>query len=168
MFVVSGIYSFFPEAVAFRNDFCLSCEDERLSLQIRSFDVVHIYWIPMIPLGFRKAWACRVCGNSPHDATKTRLGFKKAAVVVAGIGASVSWIAPAAGDESATVWIARLFLTLGFLAAIRWVTHHQPSVSLDEHLSHIEPYSAPSCPLCGNELFSMPERHCPGCGVRQV
>ncbi len=44
MFLIHGVYRFWPKKVAFRNDFCLSCEAPRRSIAVRTFDVGHVYW----------------------------------------------------------------------------------------------------------------------------
>jgi len=55
MLIINGIYRFRPKHVAFPNDYCLSCSQPRRSVQIRTFDTLHIFWIPILPLGFHNA-----------------------------------------------------------------------------------------------------------------
>lgn len=49
--------------MAFRNDYCLARGEERRAVQVRTFDVGHIFWIPILPAGFWKRWVCTVCGK---------------------------------------------------------------------------------------------------------
>ena len=48
MFIVSGAYHFWPKRVAFRDDYCLTCQAPRRSIAVRTFDVGYIYWIPFL------------------------------------------------------------------------------------------------------------------------
>ena len=76
MLIVRGSYHFWPKRVAFRNDYCLRCQAPRRSIAIRTFDVRHLFWIPILPVGFWKRWQCEVCGQAPHIYPKVRRFFK--------------------------------------------------------------------------------------------
>jgi hypothetical protein len=67
MRIVRGAYYYRRKPVAFRNDYCLSCNAPRRSIAIRSFDVGHFFWIPILPVGFWRHWVCSVCGRKPHS-----------------------------------------------------------------------------------------------------
>jgi len=71
LFIVYGVYRWKAKRVAFRNDYCLVCGEARRAVQVRTFDVGHIFWIPILPAGFWKRWVCTVCGQDPHVTTKT-------------------------------------------------------------------------------------------------
>ncbi len=75
MFIVTGAYHFWPKRVAFRNDYCLSCQAPRRSIAVRTFDVGHLYWIPILPVGFWRHWKCTACNRDPHVSSKTRRSF---------------------------------------------------------------------------------------------
>ena len=75
MFIIHGAYHFWPKPVAFRDDYCLSCQSPRRSIAIRTLDVGHIFWIPVLPVGFWKHWKCISCGKDPHVNPKTRRSF---------------------------------------------------------------------------------------------
>ena len=48
---------------AFRNDDCRTCAAERLSMLVRTFDALHVYWIAVLPLGFWSRWHCTTCAS---------------------------------------------------------------------------------------------------------
>ena len=54
MLVIHGVYRWGRKLVAYRNDYCLSCAAPRLAFQHRTFDVLHAFWIPLIPIGLWK------------------------------------------------------------------------------------------------------------------
>jgi hypothetical protein len=53
MILVHGFYRFKPKRVAFRNDFCLACAKAVRAFQVRTFDVLHVFWIPLLPVWHR-------------------------------------------------------------------------------------------------------------------
>ena len=56
MVIIHGVYHWSPKQVEFRNDYCLSCSAQRRAIRVRTFDVAHLFWIPILPLGFWKRW----------------------------------------------------------------------------------------------------------------
>jgi hypothetical protein len=77
-----GFYRFQQKRVAFRNDYCRSCAQPRRSVQIRSFNAGHIFWIPILPLGYYKRWLSTACGRDPHVLRGRRPGFKWAGLII--------------------------------------------------------------------------------------
>ncbi|HEX2645352.1 MAG TPA: hypothetical protein VHU81_20305 [Thermoanaerobaculia bacterium] len=165
MIVIHGIYNWRPRQVAFRNDFCRTCAGPRLAVQLRTFDVLHLYWIPLIPLGFWKRWHCALCGRDPHSATRTRRGFKVAGAIVLGLMAFALWALPVEPPDEAWIWGMRIGLSLAALAATIASLKHTPEPQLQEALDRVRPFEGWICPLCGGELSNIPGWHCPACGV---
>src|SRR5258708_39448951 len=56
-----GVHSYNSRIVAYRNDFCLSCEAPRRAHQVRSFKAYRVFYIPVLPLGFWREWQCSEC-----------------------------------------------------------------------------------------------------------
>jgi hypothetical protein len=76
MFIVYGSYHFWPKKVGFRDGYCLGCQAPRRSIAIRTLDVGHMFWIPILPVGFWKHCKSSMCNRDPHANTKTRRSFK--------------------------------------------------------------------------------------------
>ena len=81
MITITGRYRFFPKPVAFRNDFCLRCDEQTIALSERTFDVLHFFWIPILPVGLWRRWFCSQCGYKPSHPPRTpevrrRLGWR--------------------------------------------------------------------------------------------
>ncbi len=113
MFITYGTYHFRPKRLAFRNDYCLSCGEARRSVQMRTFDVGHIFWIPLLPVGFWKRWICTACGHQPHISPKTRRSFKWAGLLVLLFLSAIFWAEPVTPDFVAGSWIFRIGASLG-------------------------------------------------------
>jgi hypothetical protein len=76
MFIIHGIYHWRPRRTAFRNDYCRACKAQTVSVLIRTVDVLHLFWIPVLPLGVWSRWFCMRCKSRPHQNVATRRGFK--------------------------------------------------------------------------------------------
>jgi hypothetical protein len=166
LFLVQGIYYFRPKRLAFRNDYCLSCTSPRRSVQIRTFDAWHIFWIPVLPLGFHKRWVCTVCRRQPHIYPGTRRGFKWAGLVILLIFAVASWAMPLTPDIRVMAWVFRIGAPLGAVLTLLHLlrTHNDPS--LKERLAAVPPASDTVCPFCSSVLLLLSSQcSCPNCGV---
>ncbi len=81
--IVFGVYHWRAKRLAFRNDYCLACGEVRRSVQLRTFDVGHIFWIPILPGAALSGRDCLFCcsfrqfpGPSPlHRISWRGLGF---------------------------------------------------------------------------------------------
>lgn len=72
---------------AYRRDYCCTCEGEQLSIQWRSFVLLHLYFIPLLPLGFWREWRCKQCGQDPAFRENTWARILRVGGVLFGAGA---------------------------------------------------------------------------------
>lgn len=165
MLVIHGTYHWRPRRTAFRNDYCRTCAGPRLSVQVRTLDVVHVYWIPLIPLGFRRRWVCSTCGSYPHAATRTRRGFKIAGALILGLMTFGVWAVPIDPPDAVFLWGLRLGLALATCAAAFAAFKHSPEPRLKAMLTEVKPFEGWTCPLCRGQLMNIPDWHCTVCGV---
>jgi hypothetical protein len=166
--LVHGVYRWRPRLVAFRRDFCLRCTGEQLSVAVQTFDVLHLFWVPVLPLGRRSRWLCSHCGAPPHAVVSTRRIFKLAGVGAAAIGAILLWLLPLSeipSEDHTLLWIFRLALPLAALALLAWALRQAPEVRLAERLATVAPFAGWSCPLCGGELVRTAATACGQCGA---
>lgn len=166
MLVLHGMYRFKPKRLAFRNDFCFTCEQPRRSIRIRTFDVWHVFWIPLVPLGWRHRWICSVCGHQPHVNKRTRRTFKWLGLFVLLIFAVAFWAMPVDPDIVAGTWVIRIGAPLGAILVLAHLLRTPRDRSLKERLLTIEPAADTVCPFCGTQLLiSSSHWCCPACGV---
>jgi hypothetical protein len=111
LIILHGVYKFRPQTVAYRNDFCLTCMKSRRALAVRSFYVVHFFFIPLLPLGFLKEWHCVACNSDPHVHPGTRKYFKWLGVAVLVVFAAVAWLVP---DPDQYTWVSRTLLPVSY------------------------------------------------------
>ncbi|HXU34417.1 MAG TPA: hypothetical protein VN851_27905 [Thermoanaerobaculia bacterium] len=166
MLIIHGTYHWKPKRIAFRNDYCRKCEAERLSVLVRTIDVLHVFWIPILPLGVWSRWFCRTCGGRPHEVTRTRRGFKIAGAVILALMSAVTWVPmPDAKDDMAMIWALRIGLPLATALAIRSAVRHRPEPDFKRRLAEVRPFEGWQCPLCGGQLMNLPKWHCLNCGA---
>jgi hypothetical protein len=168
MLIVAGAYHFWPKRVAFRNDYCLSCQAPRRSIAVRTFDVGHLYWIPILPVGFWRHWKCNVCNRDPHVNPKTRRSFLWAGLLCL-VAVSVAFWDPSVADLGAGVWIPRIGAPAAAIALFIYLLRAPRATSLRERLAAIPPAADAVCPFCSTPLLSGTGARwsCPGCGAER-
>lgn len=157
-----------PRTVAYRNDYCLSCDAPGRSIRIRTFDVVHLYFIPVLPIGMWKRWGCARCGNPPHVQPGTRRVFKWMGVGVLALLAVVFWAVPIEPGDETLEWSLRVILPVAFVAALVATIRARPDLNLEERLASLPPMTDTSCPFCNVTLVATPTWHCPRCQIECV
>ena len=166
MLIFHGVYYFRPKRIAFGNDYCLYCAQPCRSVQIRTFDAWHIFWIPLLPLGFHKRWRCTTCGRLPHVHPGTRRGFKWAGFVVLLLLATIMWADQLTPDDLVFGWVIRVGAPIGAVLTLIHLLRTPKDPLLQEKLSGIPPASDTICPFCGSALLLLSSQcSCPTCGV---
>ncbi len=165
LFIVYGVYHWKTKRVAFRNNYCLVCGEARRAVQVRTFDVGHIFWIPILPAGFWKRWVCTVCGRDPHVTTKTRRGFKWAGLFILVLFAAASWIVPDDPDAVPVFWGLRI-AAVGAILTLMHLLRTKKEATLKEKLATIRPAADTVCPFYGAQLLTLGSQcSCQVCGV---
>lgn len=163
------LFQFRPRNVAFRNDYCLSCDEPRLAVCVRTFDVVGAGILPVLPLGFIDRWYCTTCKQLTNRSSRIRYGHKAAAVAALTGITLAFWLTPvdAFPDAAVFLWQGRI-ATIPLLA---WAYHRlrqeprEPGYA--ERLAEVAPYLSSTCPICGTPLNNIPNWHCPSCGLER-
>jgi hypothetical protein len=164
MFIVTGAYHFWPKRVAFRDDYCLSCQAPRRSIAVRTFDVGHIYWIPILPVGFWRHWKCTACSRDPHTNPKTRRSFLWAGLLCLVAVSVILWAVPSV-NPGAGGWILRIAAPAVGIALFLYLQRAPKTTSLRARLAAIPPAADAVCPFCSTPLLAGTRWSCPGCGI---
>jgi hypothetical protein len=169
MFIVYGAYHFWPKKVGFRDDYCLGCQAPRRSIAIRTLDVGHIFWIPILPVGFWKRWRCSMCNRDPRANTKTGRSFKWIGLVCLFFIALVLWTIPVGQDASAFYWGFRFVSLASAVALLIHLIVSAKEPSLRQRLAAIPPASDTVCPFCSTPLLAGtgPRWSCPACNAER-
>lgn len=167
MFIIHGVYRWWPKRVAFRNDYCRSCQAPRRAIATRTFDVGHIFWIPLVPVGFWKHWSCATCRRDPHAATRTRRIFKWIGLVCLILLSIMFWATDINAEHGSVSWALRILPTGGAIALFIHLLVTPKEPSLREQLAAIPPADDTICPFCATPLMAGADLRwsCPACGV---
>jgi len=170
--IIAGSYSYRKKIVAYRNDFCLRCEAPRLAHRIRTLEVLHLYFIPLLPLGFFRNWKCSVCGADPHVTVRTSKLMKWLGVVVVVVFAVAGWTASPGpnetGEDLAILWALRIGAPIAFIFALRHTWRSKPDVRLKDRLKEVPPADELSCALCSAPLLRDHRWRCSSCGAERM
>ena len=166
MLLIHGAYHFRPKRVAFRNDYCVSCEAPRRAIAVRTFDIGHVFWVPVLPVGFWRHWVCSVCNRNPHRTPRMGRSIKWAGVYSLVAISIMFWLVPSNSDFAPGIWFCRIAApALAVLLVVHILRALLPS--LRRKLKSIPPASDSVCPFCQTALVSgISDRwSCPTCNI---
>ena len=168
MFVIYGAYRWGRRRIAYRNDVCLNCRSFVVSEQHRTIDCGHIFWIPFLPLGFRKRWHCTCCGKNPHSRTETMRVTFLAGGIVCLLLTFTAWFMPVAPQDASWTWGMRIVMpALAAFCGYRFVSY-LPSIPLKQALAAVPPYSDDFCRYCNRELEGGNTKYCRSCNIERI
>jgi len=79
--MIHGIYHFGKKRTACRNDYCTVCQAPTFAEGRRSLVMLHLIFVPLIPLGLHTRWFCTRCGNQTEAKRPSRKGIMVAGIV---------------------------------------------------------------------------------------
>ena len=167
MIIIHGTYRFGLKKIAVRNDFCNACRNEGVAEQWQSFDFVHIFWIPLIPLGMKRPWTCSFCGKDPRN--ETRMGPVVRSILLLGLLVMLCdlWIDrhPQNPPGPMAYGITAVLCGLGF-----WLLYgafkRPTGLTNEQRRARVIPLSTDECLYCHLPLTQKPHPHCLPCGIR--
>ena len=169
MFVLYGSYRWAPKLVAFRNDWCTQCQQQRLVFGRRTIDFGHFFWIPILPLGRWTRWYCVNCTSDPAQSAETRRPFRILAWIFTllffGMMGFMALSEHANYDETTRILMGVLAV-LGISYMTWWAFRSFGGKSFKERRAAVTPYSESTCPLCDGQLTkSLEKQSCSSCGA---
>jgi len=167
MLLVRGSYHLWRKPVAFRDDYCAWCRAPRRSIAIRSFDVGHLFWIPLLPVGYWRHWVCSECGRSPHRNPKFRRYLRWTSLYSLVSASVMFWAMPVDAGFALGSWIARLAAPMGAAAVLVYLVRGLKEPSLRKRLKAIPPATDSVCPFCAVPLVAGTGSRlsCPDCNA---
>ena len=172
MFVVTGTYNFLPKVVAFRSDYCRSCQSETIAFAKRTLDAFHVFWIPVVPLGIWTRWYCRRCDRRPHEATTVRRPVRVFVAVFFLLLSVLMWflavlpmldLVPQSSNDKGYLIGAVVTSVLLILSCI-WAWEFS-SDDFKSRIRNVQSFVGHSCPLCSGNLDVSSTLTCRDCGA---
>jgi hypothetical protein len=166
---LEGVGSYRTRTVAYRNDYCVSCNAPCRALLVRSFKAYQLYYIPIVPLGFWREWQCSECGRDPHVYSRASRRAWWMVVLLTGFFAIAGVIASFDQQDSAvTVWLMRLALPAVFFTLLWLALRNKPDRALRDKLRSVNPDRSNNCALCGGAFILDHEWRCSQCGAERM
>ena len=166
MHIVRGAYHLWPKRVAFRNDYCIPCKAPRRAVATRSFDVGHIFWIPILPVGFWRHWTCSECGRKPHARSKLRPFLWSGLYLLVAVSV-IFWAVPPEPEFAVGSWFCRIAAPAAAMALAVRLLRELRQPSLKKRLASVPPAADTACPFCETVLVTGTGGRwsCPACGI---
>ena len=117
MLVIFGKYRLFKKILAYRNDYCLTCDKYGTSIYLRSLHVLHVFWVLVLPVGIWKVWHCEECGSHPHRRAQTKLGYRIIGCVLLALFVLINWVEPISDADAGAGWTVRIVSSLGWISS---------------------------------------------------
>ncbi len=162
MILIHGCYKVAPKIKAYRSDWCNHCEKPVIANKVRRLYLLHLFWIPIFPLGIYKSWLCKECGENPRDRLKTSIALLVVAAILFGIMGFFSLLLPYTGEYAEAAWNSR-FIFIGITAGfIYWIKCRLREPPVEKE---IPPLNNKTCLVCDGRMMNRPNHYCLDCGV---
>lgn len=173
-----GTYKLFKRRIGYRIDYCDTCEDYTQCDSIRHWVVLHVMWIPILPVGIGHDWVCRACKKPPRivDALTSIvvavLGIAVFGGVSLGVPALFLWMLTQEKSDFSG-GIVPAFLIAAFFSGVvavylvfrlRSLLRYKEAIRRARETA--QSYTIDTCLDCGVALEPKPHLHCPHCGMR--
>ena len=162
MILFYGIKKLRKKKVGYGKDHCNACEQEALVEKWRWFNWFHIFWIPLIPLGYGHNWMCTLCDQDANARYKTDI-YRKVFISVVLFAIALLMFQPGVIDSLEYGLIVKILSILFFLASVVWVIKHKKLPSKDTYRQNITPVDVSICAYCNNPLSMSPTLSCISC-----
>lgn len=163
-----------------RNVWCTVCKSPRLALGTRSLLVIHLFWIPVLPVARVTDWTCAGCGNNPKAHLTARPSAMRWPLVIAGLLAVAGiWVLievlrtgedPLGGrDKRMSDGIVSAITLIGMGGILGFMARRQlrrtAELGFDDGKTSVAPLSGDACPLCGDLMLTRDNPRCGRCEV---
>ena len=162
MFVIFGSKDFSHKCVGYASDFCESCKRPAMIEKWRSFRWVHLFMVPLVPIGYRKRWSCCMCGQDPNGEKTSRIGNVGAALIVG----LFAWFMYWGGAEDGLSVSYVIFLTFLGAVSVSFLVSaifHKSGPTEERQNATIPPVDTNNCAYCGGSLVKEPRLRCESC-----
>jgi hypothetical protein len=162
--LLHGHYEFRTRRAVCRNDYCTQCQRAAFTEGFRSLCVIHIFFIPLIPLGFVTDWRCTSCGKDPLSRRPLPRPLAWAGLAFSLFALIAAFAAPGIQDE----WEERLLMAaiFGVFALLTtWSLLSKKRARYEALRRRVEPLKTDDCPYCHAPMLHRATIRCEQCRV---
>ena len=162
--MVHGAYYFGRKRVACRNAYCTTCQGPRFAEGCRSLVVLHVFFIPFLPIATTVRWFCRSCQKEIDAKRPSRPRILIAGVLFALFMTFIGVMVMLDGHEKDAALGMLIFgplMVIGLVYMIRKQDYHGYVASQEK----VPGLSGDHCPYCKAPVFAVGTPHCHSCKV---
>jgi hypothetical protein len=162
MFLIFGIKRFGHKKVGYGKDFCNSCQNEAVVERYRWFSWIHIFFIPLIPVGYYSHTRCTICTNDPNAKVRTPIWQKGIFLIVI---AGLNWVLYQDGLLTNLSYglVIKLISMLMFIGCGYWIYKGRNEVSKKERRKQLTPVDQKTCIMCEGDIVVAKKTTCSRC-----
>lgn len=142
-----------------------------MSISERTFDILHVFGIPFLPLWFKDRWLCGQCLQDPHEPLEVRGPVRLIAMlfflVLAGLFWYLWWfdiVDPGFSEDPYVYLGLAISMTVMLLLTMFWVRRYDDD-GFVLHRANIDLFNDHFCPLCDGPLEIHHTLKCRDCGA---
>ena len=162
--MVHGTYYFGRKRVACRNAYCTTCRGPRFAEGLKSLVVLHVCFIPFLPIATTVRWFCSTCQNEIDARRPSRPWILIAGVLFGLLMTFAGVMVMLDGHEKETALGMLVFgplMVIGLVYMIR-KQDYRGYVAYQEKVPGL---NGEHCPYCKAAVFAAEMPHCHSCKV---
>ena len=162
--MLHGTYHFGGKRVACRNAYCTNCRNPRFAEGLRSLVVLHIFFIPLLPVATTVRWFCSTCRKEIDIFRPSRPWILIAGVffglLMTFVGVMILINSPDKEGALGCI-ILGLLMVVGLVYMIRKQSYRDYVSAQDA----VPPLQGDHCPYCEALVLQAEKPHCHACRV---
>jgi hypothetical protein len=162
--MVHGTYYFGRKRVSCRNAYCTTCRAPRFAEGLKSVVVLHLCFIPILPVATAIRWFCKSCGNEIDARRPSRPWILVVGAMFGLLMTFVGVMVLIDGHNRESALGCLIFgplMVIGLIYMIR-KQDYRGYVGSQEN---VPPLKGDRCPFCEAPLLAAVTPHCHACNV---
>lgn len=162
-----GTYRFGRKLIACRNAYCTGCDAPCFAEGWKSWLVLHVFWIPLIPIGTDTKWFCGKCRKEVDSHRPSRPLILIAGMLCGFFFFGMGTFAPVQkGEERVGIYIATFGLVM--IMGTFWLLRRQDYRRYSQRSLAVVPLTGDRCPYCNEPLFANVKPRCHSCRIQVI
>lgn len=162
--MVHGFYRFGSRRIACRNAYCTTCGEARFSEGRRSWVVLHVAFIPVLPVGVETRWYCQRCGEEV-DAHRPSRPWAFVAGMILGLVACVAGVSFLREEHERDAALGCFLLGAALLGGCAYGLKSAKYRAYEAGRRGVTPLAGDHCPYCEQPIFASVKPRCQACRV---
>jgi len=128
---------------------------------------MHLFWIPVLPLGLVTRWFCTACRTETDVKRPSQPGILIAGVLF-GVFLLLSGIIFVVDGTAADSGWHEIIIGSGIIGGLGWLIARQNPKAYWEAKKNVVPLAADHCPYCQEPIFQSTKPRCHRCQVNII